>query len=58
MLEVFTYFQGCERLLGGMMGVTYRGERMIGNMPFSLILWAPWKRGKKKKIKSFVVVFW
>jgi len=22
--------------LGAMMGVSYRGERMIGNMPFSL----------------------
>jgi hypothetical protein len=29
-----------------MMGVSYGGERMIGNMTFSLILWAPRKRGK------------
>jgi hypothetical protein len=33
--------------LGAMMGVSYRGERMIGNMPFSLFNGHQKKIGKK-----------
>lgn len=35
-----------SKLLGAMMGVSYRGERMIGNLPYSLFIE---QKGRKKK---------
>lgn len=36
------------------MGVSYRGERMIGNMPFSLFNGHKKKRGKRKIKRVFL----
>jgi len=41
-----------KKIVGEMINVSYGGERMIGNMPFSLFLWTPRKRGKKSKSKK------
>ena len=37
------------------MGVSYRGERMMGNMPFSLFKWPQRNRGKNENRKRHQV---